>query len=259
MQNGNLSDDEMLIWARASEIFQSIIARLNETDSETVHARAARYLHARMTGSMDSILFLCRFAQHDFTSDASALLRCMYDTLIQAIYMLHIPNKRDDRGQLYLDYYWVQKYRMISLVDKNQTGLAKHLRTSDKRTEGEKRIIDEFDKIKHKYATKGNQNRPRKNWYPGTLRELALEVGYEDEYEIVQLLFGGIVHSSPYATIHGSAFDGEHLHLLGMHLTMRYLAIVGRSQGISFTDEEEDFIEQAEKAWFDMIPGRKVK
>ena len=249
MSDEEIDDKDDFIIARSIQIFQSIISRLNETDSESAHARAVRLLHTKMTGTFNTVIHLCKTANHDCSDDFATLLRVMYDTLMQAIWILRDEGKRIERGNMYLDYYWVQKFELIKLFDNNKTGLSEHVKDSELREGNEEKIIEEYGRVKDRYLTnKGNKT--RSNWYPGTLRELARENGFESEYEIMQRFLGGVVHSSPFSMVHGSIMDPKHTYLLAIHLQMRYLSYVGEAQGIEFTDEEIEFIDDAKKEWF---------
>jgi hypothetical protein len=141
--------------------------------------------------------------------DAATLLRAMFDACFQAEFILSDPAKREERAALYLDFEHVERYQMMSKVFRHDNQLTDRLRSSPKKTpEAEKRLQEEYDRVKDRYLRPGNDRKPEK-WYKTNLRELAK--GKEDQYDTFVATYQGCVHSSALAVRNGPLVKPEHV------------------------------------------------
>ena len=209
----------------------------------------------RITCGLESLRALHRHAQHDFRTDGMTLLRAIYDAHLQALYILADPGEADERARLFVDYRWIEQRRMQELLEGNSTQLARTLLTSPKRAEGEAAREENDQRLRPKYLTRKGKD-VRTNWYPGSLRELAREVGLESEYEILQRDLNGAVHSSPTALLAGASFSGpEHLLLVGWKLMFRVLGRIAQHHGVPLGDEHEEIVRDAMTNLYDLPAG----
>ena len=71
------------------------------------------------------------------------------------------------------------------------------MKHSPRRTEGEKRVNREYDRVKRRYP-KGKKGDVRDRWYPNNLRQIAGSQG-KVEYDTIVTTLQGCVHSSAMA------------------------------------------------------------
>jgi len=221
----------------------------------TPTTRALEPFKNRISGALDSLTALDRFAKNDWRADGMTLLRAMYDAHLQALYILADPTKADERAQLFLDFRWIEQRRMQKIIERNPTRLARKLMQSPKRLEGEAEREANYQRLRPKFATKDGK-KDRGDWYPGTLRDLARAVGLESEYEILQKDLSGAVHSTPTALLGGASFSkSEHLLLLGWKLMFRVLGRIAEHHGVPVGKDHEEIVRDAMSNIYDFDPG----
>ncbi len=161
--------------------------------------------------------------------DAGALLRAMYDACFQAEYLVHDPVRIDARASDYLEYEHVERHRISRKVLRHNTQLANRLKSSAKRPEGEKRVKNEYDRVKDRYLVKKRKadgtvkRRPaaRSTWYSGDLSALAESLGKRAEYDTFIAVFNGCVHSSALAVHMGPIVSPQNILTLASNIAAR--------------------------------------
>ena len=145
-------------------------------------------------------LYLLHDAEHDYSFDAAAILRGLYDVHLQGLYILQDPV---NRAQDFVDFLWVQTKETVNFIEKSDSLLAETLRRNPLYSVGAPMVDSHYARVRAKFLT-NKGDRCRSNWYRGTLADLARAVGYSTEYEFMQPKLSGSVHSTPYAMIHGA-------------------------------------------------------
>jgi hypothetical protein len=223
----------------------------------TPTTRALDPFQKRISGAVDTLTALHRFAKNDWRADGMTLLRAIYDAHLQVLYILEDPAKADERAQLFLDFRWIEQRAMQQIIEHNPTRLAKKLMQSPKRLEGAVELDANYQKLRPHFLTK-NGKKDRGQWYPGTLRELAVAVGLESEYEIIQKDLSGSVHSSPTALLAGPTFSNpEHLLLLAWKLMFRVLGRTAAHHHVPLEKHHEKMVRDAMSNIYD-FPEEKV-
>jgi len=155
--------------------------------------RALLFLLVRVANTWRSIRTLRNNTPdaEGFTVDAGTLLRAMFDAYIQAAYIVHEPHNATQHAQDYLDFEYVERFKLATSVMQHDTPLSRHLKASPKRPEGETRLHEDYDRVKCRYFLE--RKRPdgtvkhgpatRNTWYAQNLAELAKLLGTEDEYD----------------------------------------------------------------------------
>ena len=176
---------------------------LSETDEV---ARALLFLLLRVSNTWRSIRTLDKHTPDDEGPmvDTGTLLRAMFDAYIQAEYIVSDKNVAAERAKDYLEFQHVEKYKRVQAVMRYDNPFSEQLKSSPNRADGERRLQQEFDRVKARYYTKNRRRncktRPgagmRTNWYPGSLADIARSLGKSDEYDILLANFHGCVHSS---------------------------------------------------------------
>jgi hypothetical protein len=242
----NPPEDDRWFWRQsveyATEIGRAINAHVREFTSTT---RALEPFKNRLNCALESLTALDRFAKHDWRPDGMTLLRAMYDAHLQALYILQDPTKADERAQLFLDFRWIEQRRIQKIIEGNPTRLAQKLLQSPKRAEGEAEREANYQKLRPRFLTKDGK-KDRGDWYPGTLRDIAVAVGLESEYEIIQKDLSGAVHSTPTLLLGGPSLSKpEHLLLLGWKLMYRVLGRIAAHHGVPLGRKHEEIIRDA--------------
>ena len=203
------------------ELLKQVIRQANDGIKNDDVARALLFFMVRVANTWRSIRTLRNNTPdgEGFTVDAGTLLRAMFDAYIQAEYVVHDPNKASERARVYLDFEHVERFKLVNSVMKHDTPLSNHLRTSPRRPVGEKRMQQEYDRVKARYflerkladGTVKLGPGTRNTWYAGKLSELAQTVEKEDEYDSLLKAFHGCVHSSPFAVGRGPMVSPKHV------------------------------------------------
>ena len=155
---------------------------------------------------------------HDaFMVDAGTLLRSMFDAYLQADYIFRDPARRAELAAQYFEFAHVERYQMPRKVLRHDNPISSALRVSPMKSEGGKRLQQEFDRVKDRFLINGGngkgggqrERRTRDKWYKENLRELAVAAGKEAEYDIFMTSFSGCVHSSAFAVEKGPMIPQE--------------------------------------------------
>ena len=141
--------------------------------------------------------------------DCGAILRCMYDAYLQALFVWEDPNSRDDRGSLYLDYAHVERHKLSQDALRQDDSLSRYLAASPLRTESEDKVRQNYEQVKDRYLNSKRKG-VRDHWYPhDNLRTLARCVGKESEYVWLVKMMNGSVHTGPFAMFNGPPLPGS--------------------------------------------------
>ncbi|NQU21375.1 MAG: hypothetical protein HQ567_08840 [Candidatus Nealsonbacteria bacterium] len=242
-------DDEQILEFQANTA-NGIVCRLNASRRDTAVTRAIELLLGRIVGAGNSLRVLHNHAPHEFDFDGAMILRGIYDAMLQALFILHDPAKRDERAQDYLDFYWVEKEKTIGLFDGNRTYLSRRISQSARRPSAEPAIKQEIQRVRPRFEN--SNGRLRNHWYKGSLRELAGAVGFEAEYEILQQQLSGAVHASAYTLQDGSYYRGFLLLDFAWRLSFRVLGSAAEYVGIELDEAERELVGLSRTNVFDL-------
>jgi len=230
--------------------FQAITAnairkKLNGARRESSVTKAVELLLDRIVGAGNSLRVLREHAPHDFTFDGAMILRGIYDTMLQALYILSDPQNQESRARQYLDYSCVEKHNALDLFDNSQTHLGHHISKSSRRAIAEPMIKQDFQQVCQKFKDK--KGKIRGQWYEGTLRDLAKAVGFESEYEILQKQLSGIVHSSAWALQEiGTLYKQPLLQMWSWKFSFRILGKYACYAGLTLDGIESELVRRSE-------------
>ncbi|MBI5866544.1 MAG: hypothetical protein HZB38_18920 [Planctomycetes bacterium] len=188
-----LDADDRRIWRGLIEIEATILSRWSDHPLPGRVDAAAR----RFVNQADSLVVgIAGLLKLHRQESLPLLIRSLFEMSVQFEYLMRDP---EPRAALYLDYEHVTKRMSEQAWLKLPGAIGDRLRASPKRTEAELANKTEHDRVLPAYVSKkpGSQH-PRKHWYPGTLKELALEVGRSDEYDAVYAMFSAQAHGDPW-------------------------------------------------------------
>jgi len=204
-------------------ILRAIIQELDARPGKDNVSLALYFLLVREANTWRSIRLLRRHTPEQFHTafmvDAGTLLRAMFDAYLQADLIFRDPAKRAVLATDYLDFEHVERHKMAQKVLRHDNALTNVLKSSAKRPEGEKRLQQEFDRVKGTFLVEQKQSdgtvkrgpRTRDKWYKGDLPQLAKDGGKEVEYDAFVASFSGCVHSSAFAVRNGPMFPEKHV------------------------------------------------
>jgi hypothetical protein len=234
-------DEQIVFWHNAGN---EILRRINETAQTGDVAKATFCLLGRIVQTGNSITHLYRTAQHDWKWDGAALLRIIYETSIQALYILNDPTQRDALARRFLDFEWVEREKGIRLIDQRQTDMAIRLADSPKRAAVEPQIRQEYARVAAVYGFDSRKKLPDQ-WYDGGLKSLADAVGYKTEYEFIYPQLCGATHSSYFAIRSNLPYTPFHFAHMAQLFSFRVVAKLAEYVGISLDTVERGLVEIA--------------
>jgi hypothetical protein len=253
-QGTNLMSIEQLLGMQ-QDMANEIVKKLNAPQRPTAVTRAIELLLTRIVAGGNSLAVLRQRNVHPYTFDEAMIVRGIYDAMLQALYILDGAATWDERAQMYLDWYWIEKKDEIERYDSNSTFLAQRMSKSPRRPAAEPLFEKKYQEAFPKYATRRG-DKTRQHWYCGTLRELAKAVtpSLESEYELLQAYLSGPTHSSVYALSEPPVFDKELLADFAWRFSYRVLGKFACYKGIALTEDEEGMIALATENVFN-LPG----
>jgi hypothetical protein len=233
---------------RFERILRAIIHELYAREGKGKVTLALFCLLIREANTWRSIRLLRQHTPEQFCSvfmvDAGTLLRAMFDAYVQADFIFRDPTKRADLPTAYLDFEHVERYQMVHKVPRHDNPLTDVLESSAKRPDGEKRLQQEFDRVKAQFA--GTRNK----WYKGDLSQLAKAAGKEAEYDTFVTSFSGCVHSSAFAVNYGPMVPEDQVLFLASTFAARVSKINVEYNQLNL-GEERMILEELCKGWFD--------
>ncbi|MGD0655288.1 MAG: DUF5677 domain-containing protein [Thermoguttaceae bacterium] len=255
MDKDIMTDDELLALqaseydALANKLYDVLAKKLYDARRESSVTRAIELLLGRLVCAGKSLRVLRKHLPHDFFFDGAMILRGMYDTMLQALYIMSDPAQQESRATQYLDYYWIEKHKMIAVIDSSTTNVGQRLSRSTKRASAEPAIDKEFQRVRSTFENE--KGKLRNQWYEGRLNDLAETVGFLSEYNILQKQLSGAVHSSPYALQAPLLYKGFPLMMFAWKFIFRVLGKFAVYKGITLEKHESDLIALSAKNIFD--------
>lgn len=190
------------------------VVRLVDEDAV---ALALLYLFTRLANTWRTIDTLWRHLAPDcpetFMVDAGTLVRAMFEAYVQAAFIVHDSEKRQERAEDYLEFEHVERPKVLDRLLKHDTDISRYLKASPLRCKGDARIKAEYERVKPRYWD-DRRRRTRNKWYKGTLRDLAKCAGIESEYDLLVSPFHPYVHSSAYGMRYGPPFEPQYVLVL---------------------------------------------
>lgn len=239
------NDDEAIeFWHEAGN---EILRRINESGQTGDVVQATNALMGRIVHSGNTLASLYYHAQHDWSWDGAALVRIIYDTMIQALYIMHDAGECEVLAQRFLDYAAVEHQKGVRIVDRRETDMSKRLADSSKRAAVENLWSKEYSRVCSKYGY--NPAKPPQHWYSGALKELAETAGYKTEFEFLHPQLSGAVHSSYFAIRNNMPYSRYHFVHIGQLMAFRVVAKLAEYAGVAF-DEVESFMVKVARANF---------
>jgi len=232
-----------------------VIRSVHAINDKRGSSRAMRALFLRLAYSWQSLCVLAKPGSnpHQFdarANDCAAILRCMYDALLQLEYIYKGRN-REKLGRLYLDYEHVERFQAVQEVLKQDNPLANIIRTSPKRPGAEPRVIAEYERVKHFYPH-GKKGRVREHWYEGSLRRIAKNLARENEWVWLCQRFNSSIHSGPFAMFYGPiAPTPRAVEQIALLVVSRGAGCLVSHTGIKICEESHEIVDRCGRSFED--------
>lgn len=166
---------------------------------------------SRVAGSYESV---CTLVDHTSSqdhldarsNDCATILRCMYEAYVQAAYIATGGKEKEPRARSYIEYEHVEQYRQRKKILPQKNRMARVVANSPRREAAEPLKMREYNRVKSNYPNPFHWysgSPTRSGTTPGSLSDLAKEIGKSDEYAWLVDLFHTSVHSGPVATFRG--------------------------------------------------------
>ena len=227
-------------------LLKHVIQKSHDCSAKDEVSRAILCFLVRAANTWCSIRTLRQHSPDEklFMVDAGVLLRAMFDACFQAEYLVHDADSANARANDYLEYEHVERYKISRKVLSHDTQLADRLKSSAKRPEGEKRVLEEYDRVKDRYLVEKRKSdgtvkrgpKTRSTWYSGDLSAIAQSLGKRAEYDTFVAVFNGCVHSSAFAVHAGPMVSPQHVLTLASKIAARVARLNAQHNRIDLGD-----------------------
>jgi hypothetical protein len=257
-----LSDINGIIVERIQKLLFAEIIVAHSRKPRTQAGNALFALLVRNANSWRSINVLVQscVSEEMFSSialDCGAIIRCMYDALLQGLFIVQDPMRMEERGKLYLEYSHVERYRQsTSLVDQPNS-LSQTLSQSKLRAAGEACILAKYKRVESAYRDEGKK-RPRNHWYAGNLYQLAEMTGRKDEYQWLINRFHGCVHSGPYAVFNGPGLPGRMTPYIAMSTAAQSAKLFTEHGEVALSSESTELLNNCARPFLEICDEIKL-
>jgi hypothetical protein len=233
------------------DMLRNVVSISNEYQRSDPVSRALLYFLSRACNTWLSICTLRKHSpnQRVFIVDAGTLLRAMYDAYLQAEYLLGDLSKAAARANDYFDFQHVEQYKQAEKLMRHDNEFSRKMKRSPERPEGEKRVKQEYERVKHRYlwSKKGDV---RDHWYPNNLRQITGSQG-KVEYDTIVTSLQGCVHSSAMAVEKGPPISPEYITAWASTIAARVAKLNVDYNKIKLNDQNSQILAQLSKppAW----------
>lgn len=232
------------IWAKQADIAAGLCMKFQAVTRQGPVIDCLKIIQNRAMQAMNTLNVLYHEADHNYQFDAAVLLRGLWDVHLQALYILQEPELR---AMEYMEFLHVQTYDLVKLIDKNDSDLAESVRSSLLRPLYLQNVMANFGAVRAKFLTQKG-DKCRQNWYKGKLSGIAEAVGFHAEYEIVQSMLSGSVHSTPFALINGAGLPRTAFINYGWIFNFRILGGISKYFGFQLDEYENLMIRLAQRS-----------
>lgn len=233
----------------ADAIVEAAAARAGE---QRAVLDATQALVGRIRRTLDSLALLQRFASHDPSDDAMTLTRAVYDAHLQALGIFSGPEAPDARARLFLDFCWIEQRALHERMRANPSRFAKRLQRDPRGTSGAAARDDNYKRLLPAFVGK-KPDTPRREWYHGSLADVAVAVGRGPEFDIMQKMLSGAVHSTPMHLLLGNRkFELETARMLSAKLLFRVLGRLAAHYTVPLSDIQRSIVDMSDE---DIVDG----
>lgn len=255
-----MEPSEQTIYEEAVTLNEFVLAQVRQHVHEDSVAKASSLLCKRIVDALGSIYVLRSNAGPSWNLDGVVILRSTYDATLQLLFMLHDPEKRAERAELYLDFLYIERHNLRKQIDCSDTAVARDVASSSLRASGEVELDAGLREVGKRYLTKEGSKifkeegqdyltspnaKYRPSWYPGTLGDLARQVGYGSEYDLFQKQASASVHASPMPLMVGSMIRSRRMIVWATFLTLRASGAVAAALDIRLNDGDRERVQGA--------------
>lgn len=186
-----LDDRGRTIWRHLLETEAAILGRWKDHPlPENVDEAARRFVNRadQLVGAAAGLVKLHR------DSELPLLIRALFELSVQFEYLMR---DAEARAKLYVEFEHITRHRLGQAWLNWPGPVGERLRRSRTPGDGVAGNRARYDVFRSQYPQKRNPAQVRWHWYPGTLRDVATEVGRSAEYSAIYGLCSAWAHGDP--------------------------------------------------------------
>ena len=257
--------EDQFIYEEQIRVCEHVLREVEKQSTENIVAESSLRLYERILNSVMTLHVLSEHVRHEWAVDGVVILRTIHDAMLQLLWLLHDPARREHRAAMYLDYFHVEKLRMLWAIDHSGTDVAAPA-DSENRSKIIAALRQDLTSFGPQFLSKEGHRQHRKrghsylcdpkanyrpSWYPGNLSDLAEEVGHPGEHAIFQRDASAAVHSSLWALHRGPNLKPEFHLYIGTRFCLRSAGAVAEALGVHLSDDQVEKTEHARANIFD--------
>ena len=214
-------------------------------------ADATMVLLVRIANSWSTVNTLANTAPDRSSQDIGAIFRIMFEAFLQLRYILVEPDEQVARASMFVEYQDIDKLKQQERIFKHDTGFSRLLAKSPLREHGEQQLRERFSRIAKRYLRSKKRKPPaeitpshtRDHWYDGTLRDMAIAIGAEAEFDLWVGLFHGCIHSSYLGCKFGSTMGNEHAPFWASQIAAHSAKAVLELAGVKLANDLQTWVD----------------
>ena len=230
-----------------SEALNKKLASKYSTKSE-VEQFVSQSILTKLANTTRSISRLVHGIADSECVDAIVLFRVVYDLHIQALFIFEKDTL--DRAILFANYACIERYNVFAILSKYPNKIILKLQSSPNWLAECAELQKMYDKYKGDYLT--STGNVRKQWYKGSLDDLASEIGRTSEYKFIQKITSSIVHSSSITmqnVKYNQIFSNESIQLYSLFFMYRVLVKLCDYYAVNLSDAEQSLRKIADETF----------
>lgn len=236
-----LTTDQSRIWEFVCSLEKHVFDRWDSVELPGWSKDVARLFVQRAAQLGAGAAALAKLGR---THSAPLFIRALFDLAAQFEYLMKDPGPRAAR---YRDFAYVTQYRKQQDFYKNPSGqIISFVASSPDRAHSEPHTTREYNRVKSQFLR--SNGRPWDKWYCMTSRDLAKEIGWEDEWRLWYAMSSDWSHGDPFSVQRdrlAPSIGGWGLLFHCFRYHVRILAHL--TKDMILTREQSNFMKQCQK------------
>src|SRR5437660_474378 len=118
-------------WNASRGITSELVEKLNNSSKKDLTARVLRFLLDRASGTAHVLMTLAAHHEgYDYTNDALALLRTIYDASLQALWLVHDSARIAHLTEDFIQFAEIERNKLLEEANRSTTSFATRVMAS---------------------------------------------------------------------------------------------------------------------------------